>query len=103
MSDPKLSLEILNGPLDGQVVTLEAETTWGKEGEGPLIFPWDRELGTPQARFFPQGEGWWLEGHSAPHGTYCVNRGERVEGKVQLEAGYLLKASDTWLLVRQTE
>ncbi len=103
MSDLKLSLEILNGPLDGQVVTLEAEATWGKEGEGQLIFPWDKELGTPQARFFPEGEGWWLEGCSAPHGTYCLSRGERVEGKTQLEAGEVLKASDTWLLVTQIE
>jgi hypothetical protein len=103
MSDLKLSLELLNGPLDGQVVTLETEATWGKEGKGPLIFPWDTELGTPQARFFVEGESWWLEGHSAPHGTHCVNRGERVEGKTQLEAGDLLKASDTWLLVSQIE
>ncbi len=103
MSKPKLSLEMLNGPLDGQVITLENETEWSQEGEGSLSFPWDEELGTPQARFFVEEGKWWLEGHVAPHGTYCVSRGERVEGKTQLEAKDVLKANDSWLLVKDIE
>jgi hypothetical protein len=103
MRNPKLNLEILNGSLDGYVVTLETETIWGKEGEGPLIFPWDTELGAPQARFFLEGGNWWIEGSNAPHETYCANRGKRIEGKIQIEEGDLLKASDTWLLVNQIE
>ncbi len=97
----KLSLEILNGPLDGQIVTLETETVWGKEGDSPLSFPWDTELGTPQARFFPKAEKWWIEGYEAPHGTYCLNREQRIEEKKHIEQGYLLKASETWLMVSQ--
>jgi hypothetical protein len=99
----KLILEILNGPLDGHVVTLETETSWGKEGDGPLIFPWDTGLGTKQARFFPEGENWWIEGYNAPQGTYYVNPQRRIEKKTQLSEGDLLKASDTWLLVSQIE
>ena len=99
----KLILEILNGPLDGYVVTLETETSWGKEGEGPLIFPWDTGLGTKQARFFSEGGNWWIEGYSAPHGTYYVNPQRRIDKKTQLAEGDLLKASDTWLLVSQIE
>lgn len=101
MSDKKLLLEILTGPLDGYIALLEGETPWGTKGKGPLIFPWDAELGEPQVRFFPKEGNWWLEGHRAPHGTYCVNREGRVEGRLQLEAGDILKASDTWLLVRR--
>jgi len=103
MSNSKLNLEILNGFLDGYVVTLETETIWGKEGEGPLIFPWDIELGAPQARFFLEGGNWWIEDCDAPHKTYCANREKRIEGKIQLENEDLLKASDTWLLVSQIE
>ena len=99
----KLSLEVLNGPLDGHIVILETETTWGKEGEGPLIFPWDTELGEKQARFFPEGGNWWIEGYNAPQGTYYVNPQRRIEGKMQLQKDDLLKASDTWLLVSQIE
>jgi hypothetical protein len=44
-----------------------------------------------------------LEGYPARHGTYRVNRDERVEEKVRLEAGDILKASNTWLLVREIE
>jgi hypothetical protein len=103
MNDKELLLEILAGPLDGHIATLEDEKTWGMRGEGPLVFPWDAELGEPQARFFPEEGNWWLEGHRAAHGTYCINRGGRVEGRLRLEAGDILKASDTWLLVWQVE
>lgn len=97
----KLSLEILNGPLDGQIVTLETETALGKGGAGALSFPWDAELGAKQARFFPEKEKWWIEGCDAPHGTYCLNREQRIEEKMQIEKGDLLKASETWMLVKE--
>jgi hypothetical protein len=99
----KLSLEMLNGPLDGYVVTLETEANWGKEGEGPLSFPWDSELGEKQARFFPEAGKWWIEGYDAPQGTYCINHQRRIQKKMQLEKGDLLKASDTWLKVNMME
>jgi hypothetical protein len=98
----KLILEILNGPLDGAIVTLEKDTAWGKSGEIPLAFPWDCDLGDPQAHFTIEDDGWRLEGLDAPHGTYCINREERLTGKiVSLEDGNILKASHIWLLVRQ--
>lgn len=103
MSSPKLKLEVLNGPLDGYLATLESETTWAKEGEGPLIFPWDTDLGTPQARFFFQEGKWWIESDDPPQKTYCANRRKRIEGKTQVEEGDLLKAGDTWLLVSRLE
>ncbi|HWP46658.1 MAG TPA: FHA domain-containing protein [Candidatus Limnocylindrales bacterium] len=103
MRSTKLILELLNGPLDGYKVTLETETFWSGKGEGPLVFPWDIELGNPQARFFFEEGNWWLESLPARHGTYRLNREnpERIEGKVKLETGDILKASGTWLLVSQ--
>jgi len=103
MSDRRLVLEILNGPLDGHKVKLEKETIWSKKGEGSLIFPWDTELGEPQARFFCEGGEWWLEGLEAQHGTYRLNREERIEGKVRLETRDMLKASESWLVVHESE
>ena len=100
MSENKLHLEILSGPLDGTAITLETEAQWSCTGEGPLIFPWDEELGEPQAVFSLDEEGWHLEGLPSPRGTYRVNRGEQLEGKIVLEEGDLLKAANTWLLVR---
>jgi hypothetical protein len=97
----KLSLEILNGPLDGQIVTLETEALWSKEGDSPLSLPWDAELGAPQARFFPESGNWWIESYQSPHGTYCLNREIQIETKMQIEQGDLLKASETWMKVNQ--
>lgn len=101
MSNLKLSLEILNGPLDGEVVTLEGETVWSKEGEGSLSFPWDEELGTPQARFFVEDGKWWLKVSSTRRSTR--HNMERIEDKAPLEKGDLLKAADTWLRVNGVE
>ena len=104
-----LMLEILSGPLDGTLIALETgtEAEWTRAGDSgtPLAFPWDTELGAPQARLtFDAEEGrWYLEGLDAPHGTYRINREERLTGKkVQLKGGDILKASNTWLLVRHS-
>lgn len=99
VSKKQLVLEILTGPLDGYHVTLKKEAKLSKKGKGPLIFPWDTELGEPQARFFREEDDWFIEGFKAKHGTYQLNQRERIETKVKLEKGDLLKASDTWLLI----
>lgn len=101
MSDHRLTLEVLNGPLDGASITLQAATEWTRTGNSPLAFPWDTELGEPQARFTVDAQGWWLEGLPAAHGTYRFGQGEpeKVRTKVQLEEGDTLKASETWLRV----
>lgn len=99
----KLSLEVLSGPLDGQVVTLETETVWGKAGNGRLSFPWDAELGDKQARFFIDIGKWWIEAYDEPHGTYCLNRQTKIEEKIQIQQGDFLKTSETWMLVNQID
>jgi len=101
MGNTKLILEILSGPLDGHILALEDETAWGRSGEGPLIFPWDTELSSCQGRFFPEEGNWWIESCSGDHGTYCINRQERVDGRLQLKADDLLSSCSTFLLVRE--
>ena len=97
-----LELEVLTGPLDGYVISLQAEAEWTAVGNGPLAFPWDEELGEPQARFTVDEHGWGIESRKSPHGTYRINREEKVQGRIPLEKGDVLKASHTWLLVRET-
>lgn len=100
MSQNTLHLEILSGPLDGLTVTVGEQTDWTFVENGLLSFPWDAELGSPQAKFYLEAEIWWLEVNpGAAHGTYCANRLGRIEGKFQLQAGDVLKASETWLCV----
>lgn len=100
----RLKLEILSGPLDGHVVTLQDETVWAAAGTGPLIFPWDNQLGKPQARFLTREDGWWLEGGDAPHATYrLAGSREKVSCPVCLAPGDILRAGRTWLLVREIE
>ncbi len=97
----QLTLEVLCGPLDGAVITLDEDTQWSKTGHEPLAFPWDTELGQPQARFISKEDDWYLEGLDTPHGTYRINQGEKIEKKVKLEQDDILKASNTWLKVEK--
>lgn len=103
MNDHRLEIEVLSGPLDGAILVVEEDAEWTRAGGGPLAFPWDWELGEPQARLSCQGDGWHLEGLAAAHGTYCVSRGERLKegATARLEEGDMLKASYTWLLVQK--
>jgi hypothetical protein len=98
-----LELEVMSGPLDGHVVSLQADAEWTAAENGPLTFPWDDELGKPQARLTRDEQGWSLESIKSRHGTHRVNRDETVQGRIRLETGDVLKASCTWLIVRRIE
>jgi hypothetical protein len=99
----ELKIEVLSGPLDGHTVSLQADTDWTGTGSGPLAFPWDDELGEPQARFTLDDQGWGVEGRKSPHGTYHMNREEKVRDRIRLESGDVLKASRTWLLIQSID
>lgn len=103
MTTPKLTIEILNGPCDGSEIILDAGAEWSKEGNGPLVFPWDEELGVPQAHVTLDEGGWWLEPVKSAHGTWRVNKGESPQDKVQLAKDDIYKASGTWLLIKNME
>ena len=98
---PRLVLEVLSGPLDGAVIALEVDTEWRRGETGPLAFPWDLELGEPQARFVANQGNWCLEAAGGTHGTYRLNHQERVDGRVILEEGDIIKASRSWLVVQR--
>jgi len=103
MNTSKLTLEILCGPLDGYVVTLENETVISRSGEGPLVFPWDTELGEPQALIFPEANDWFIQTKVGIHRTYLSktpNNFEKVEDKRLLSPGNIIKASTECFLVR---
>jgi hypothetical protein len=97
-----LRLEILSGPLDGAEIRLEADTEWRRMPGSPLSFPWDEELGEPQARFTQDEAGWGIEGLPSPHGTYRISprRAEQIETRTALNAGDILKGSKTWIRVK---
>ncbi|MCP4348016.1 MAG: hypothetical protein GY795_21135 [Desulfobacterales bacterium] len=97
----QLTLEVLSGPLDGAFISLDGDAHWNKTGNEPLAFPWDTELGQPQANFIYEEDGWYLEGMNALHGTYRINREEKINKKVKLERDDILKASNTWLRVEK--
>ena len=98
-----LELEVLNGPLDGAIISLQSETDWTSAADGLLAFPWDEELGQPQARFRPGEAGWSLEGLETLHGTYLIGQdgAEKIMGFCELGEGNVLKASSTWLFIRR--
>lgn len=103
MKMPKLTIEILSGPYDGKELTIEADSEWSREGSGAFAFPWDDELGRPQAHLTVDEQGWWLEPVKSAHGTYRISQGEKLQSRIQLTKGDILNASTTWWLVKSVE
>jgi hypothetical protein len=96
-----LEIEVLNGPLDGVHLKLETEADWTRLPGSILSFPWDDELGEPQARFIPDEQGWQMEPIQSKRGTHLLREGEEVQLPTTLQAGDILKASSTWLMVNK--
>lgn len=95
----KLELEILSGPLDGQVVTITADSDWTRLPGSLLSFPWDDELGAPQARFVLAAEGWQLQPAKARRGTHLLRADAEDQLPIALQTDDVVKASATWLKV----
>ncbi len=104
MSDhEKLELEVLSGPLDGQRISLFEDAEWTCQGTGLLSFPWDTQLGQPQARFMHTPQGWVMEVMPSSHGIHIRfnQKTSRLNGgRIKLHPGMILKAACSWLLVR---
>ncbi len=100
MSAGKLTLEVLNGPLDGQTITLDVDADWTAAPGSLLSFPWDGELGGPQARFVLEADGWNLQpSDEAKRGTHLLRADAEDRLPVVLQEDDVLKASSTWLRV----
>jgi hypothetical protein len=97
---PKLELEVLGGPLDGYVISLETKTEWTRQPGSLLSFPWDMSLGEPQAFFMNVEQGWVLEHANAKRGTHIIRSDYEDQLPTILRDGDILKASNTWLKVR---
>lgn len=102
---PDLIIEFINGPFDGYRVVLSHDTEWVKEGDSPLAFPWDNDLGMPQARFYQKDGEWFIDNMpNNIHGTYCldnnnIQKSTKIQEKFLLGAGMVLRASKTWLRI----
>jgi hypothetical protein len=96
-----LIIEVLSGPLDGTVLEIKTEVTWTKMPGSSLSFPWDTELGEPQAVITPSENGWFLIPKSLPKAVYRINSKEIIKKKSVLLDGDVLKAGSTWLLVKK--
>jgi len=96
----KLDIEVLTGPLDGHVITIEDKAEWTCLAGGLLAFPWDTELGQPQSWFMVEEEDWLIEPISSSHGTYIFNREMKLSEKTVLQKGDILKASKTWIMIK---
>src|SRR3712207_3952409 len=98
MNSPQLIIEVLNGPLDGARIVVQADTEWRRIGVSPLAFPWDAGLGEPQACLFFDGIAWKIEGYIAQRRTHLLRVGQDFivsQPAISLEKHDIFKASNT--------
>jgi len=101
-----LEIEIISGPQDGMIITLTEEnliTQWTRDNGSLLSFPWDKELGSPQAVIRYQGGVWEIESQDALHGLYVMNGGGKISGTNKIEIGQIYRANYTWLKIKNIQ
>lgn len=95
----KIRLEILSGPLDGHIVSLEKDTYLTRLPGDLLSFPWDEELGKPQSHFIVNESGWQLDPIRSKHNTIVLRSGKKVLLPTKLQVGDIIKSCTTFLMV----
>jgi hypothetical protein len=94
-----LSLELLNGPLDGITIRLDKPTMIGRTVEGPLAFEWDKQLQPRHALFDYEKGVWLLVPTDSTSVCRCPTRELTITERTPLEDGDVLRIGSQWLLV----
>ncbi len=101
-----LEIEIISGPQDGTIIILTEEdhtTLWTKDIGSKLSFPWDTELGSPQAIIRHKGDEWEIEAYDSPHGLYVMNGDGKLLGIKKIKKGQIYRANYTWLKMKNIQ
>jgi pSer/pThr/pTyr-binding forkhead associated (FHA) protein len=96
------SIEVMNGPEDGRLFTLEAQkTTIGRLHTADIALELDTSVSRAHACLTINNKQFFIEDLGSTHGTF-VN-GEKVNATVQLKAGDEILIGSTFLRVRLVE
>jgi len=97
LTDPAKVFRVIleSGPTRGQALDLPSEAVDAGRESRCFLFLKDQKVSRRHFRLIPEGEGTVLEDCGSSNGTY-VN-GRRIEKRVNLRSGDLIRAGDTFL------
>jgi len=93
----RITLELMSGAQDGEVMKISRTSTIGREKSNEIPLQYDRYISRRHARIIVNDPLVYLEDLSSTNGTYYD--GERLTGRVQLENGEHCRIGRTWMQI----
>ena len=90
----KVSIEILSGPTDGEVLKFNNSFDIGRDPSANLPLPLDRFISRRHAKIILSGNDCVLEDLNSTNGTFIDNN--RISGRIMLSNGQIFRVGRTW-------
>lgn len=93
----KVSLEILSGPLDGEVFGFTSTVDIGRENTCEVPIPVDKFISRHHARILVVEPECFLEDLDSTNGTFIEN--QRLRGRIVLNNKQTFRVGKTWMQI----
>ena len=93
----KVTLELLSGPLDGEVFQFQSTIDIGRENTCEVPIPVDKFISRRHARILVVEPECFLEDMDSTNGTYVES--QRLRGRVLLSKGQTFRVGKTWMQI----
>lgn len=97
----KVTLEVMSGPMDGQVFNFHKSVGIGRDDTNEIPLPLDKFISRRHARILVIEPECFLEDLGSTNGTFVDE--ERLRGRILLERGKLFRVGKTWLQIEWQE
>ena len=92
-----VTLELLSGPLDGQVFNFTRTVDIGRDTSCEVPVPVDKFISRRHARILVVEPECFLEDLDSTNGTYVEEK--RLKGRVILSKGQMFRVGKTWMQI----
>jgi pSer/pThr/pTyr-binding forkhead associated (FHA) protein len=93
----KVNLELLSGPLDGEVFSFSSTADIGRESTCEVPIPVDKFISRHHARILVVEPECFLEDLDSTNGTFI--EGQRLRGRIVLAKGQTFRVGKTWMQI----
>ena len=93
----KVTLEMLSGPLDGEVHQFQSTIDIGRDNTCEVPIPVDKFISRRHARILVVEPECFLEDMDSTNGTFIEN--QRLKGRVLLNNGQTFRVGKTWMQI----
>jgi len=93
----KVNLELLSGPLDGEIFNFTKTIDIGRDNTCEVPIPVDKFISRRHARILVVEPECFLEDMESTNGTFIND--ERLRGRIVLQNGQVFRVGKTWMQI----